>query len=79
MTPYLLVLIISLTTYAVIIWLVKSNRLSSIAYWINFLGTCTAFLALFVSQMLSFWHALIIIFGLSFASAVLLAKQQEAK
>ncbi|MGN7408490.1 hypothetical protein [Sporosarcina sp. SAFN-010] len=79
MTPYFLLLIIALITYAAVFWLVRSGRLSSIAYWIILLGTSTAFLAMLVSRMMSFWYALIVILGLSFATAVLLAKQQEAK
>ncbi|WP_039043044.1 hypothetical protein [Sporosarcina sp. ZBG7A] len=79
MTPYLLLLILAVLAYAATLWLVRTNRLPDIATWIVLLGTSTAFLAMLVSQMMSFWYALLVILGLSFATAVLLAKQQEAK
>ncbi|WP_025783502.1 hypothetical protein [Sporosarcina sp. D27] len=43
------------------------------------IGSVIAFLAILAHQTMSFWYALIVILGLSFATAVLLAKQQEAK
>lgn len=79
MTPYLLLLLLLLLTYPVVIWLTKSGRLPSISNWIVLLGSSTAFLAMLVSQTMSIWYALLVILGLSFATAVLLAKQQEAK
>ena len=78
MTPYLLLLVISLIVYGVVFWLVRSSRLPSIATWIVLLSISTAFLAMLVSQTMSLWYALLVILGLSFATAVLLAKRQEA-
>lgn len=43
------------------------------------IGAIIASLATLVYQTMSFWYALIVILGLSFATAVLLAKRQEAK
>ncbi|MCM3758097.1 hypothetical protein M3197_11540 [Sporosarcina aquimarina] len=79
MTPYFVLLIIALITYAAVFLLVRFGRVSSITYWIILLGTSTAFLAMLVSKTMSFWYALLVILGMSFATAVLLAKQQEAK
>lgn len=79
MTPYLLLFILSLIVYGVIFWLVRSSRLPSISTWIVLLSISTAFLAMLVSQTMSLWYALLVILGLSFATAVLLAKRQEAK
>ncbi|WOV82945.1 hypothetical protein PGH26_08310 [Sporosarcina jeotgali] len=43
-----------------------------------FISTVIATLAALAYQMMSLWHALLVILGLSFATAVLLAKRQEA-
>ncbi|REB07168.1 hypothetical protein DVB69_09950 [Sporosarcina sp. BI001-red] len=79
MTPYILLLIIALITYAVVFWLTGSGRLPSIAHWIVLLGTSTAFLAMLVSKTMSLWYAMLVILAMSFAMAVLLAKRYEAK
>ncbi|MGG0644522.1 hypothetical protein ABE021_11335 [Sporosarcina gallistercoris] len=79
MIPYLLLLIISLLFYVIISLLIRSNRLPAIVIQFILLGSSTAFLAMLVSQTMSIWYALLVILGLSFATAVLLVKQQEAK
>ena len=78
MTPYLLLLILAILAYVVVYFVVRSGRIPAIATWIVLLGTSTAFLAMLVSQTMSFWYALLVIVGLSFATAVLLVKRQES-
>ncbi|GEM_PF-6228817 len=76
MTPYLLLLTLTLLTTGIVFWLIRTGRLPSIALWIVLLGTSTAFLAMLVSQTMSFWYAILVMAGLSLATAVLLAKRQ---
>ncbi|MBD7908395.1 hypothetical protein [Sporosarcina gallistercoris] len=79
MAPFLFLIAVSLTVYVISYLLIRLKRLPIIANWIVLLGTSTAFLAMLVSQTMSLWYALLVILGLSFATAVLLSKQQEAK
>ncbi|WP_432355786.1 hypothetical protein [Sporosarcina sp. A2] len=78
MTPYLFLLTIALLTYAGVYILIRKGHVATIVQWIVLLGTSTAFLAMLVSQTVSFWYALLVILGLSFATAVLLTKQQAS-
>lgn len=79
MTIYILLLIFAVLAYGIAYWLIRNNKLPAIASWIVLLGTFTAFLALLISQTMSFWYALLVMLGLSFAMAVLLAKYQESQ
>ena len=79
MTPYLILLILALITYGVVYYFIHTKRLPAVASWIVLLGTSTAFLAMLVSQKMSIWYALLVLIGLSFATAVLLAKRQDSQ
>lgn len=79
MTPYLLLLILFALVFGATLWLVRTMRIPSTVTWIVLLATSVAFLAMLISQTMSIWYALLVILGLSFATAVLLAKQQESK
>ncbi|GKV68794.1 hypothetical protein NCCP2716_12920 [Sporosarcina sp. NCCP-2716] len=76
MTPYLFLLLLTLLVAGVVFWFVRTDRLPTITLWIVLLGASTAFLAMLVAQTMSVWYALLVIIGLSLATAVLLAKRQ---
>ncbi|WJY28168.1 hypothetical protein [Sporosarcina trichiuri] len=78
MIPYLLLLAAALLSAGLIYYLIRINRLPLITLWIVLLATSTAFLAMLVAQTMSICYALLVIIGLSFATAVLLAKRQES-
>lgn len=72
----LLLIIISIAVSAVFFF---SGKLPKYTIWIVLLGSTISFVGVLASQMMSFMYALLFIFGLSFATAILLAKKQEAE